>query len=416
MEKIAVIGMGYVGLPLALELSKKYEVTGYDIDEIKIDEIDKSVSHFNTKIHFTLNAEDLSESTVYIVTVPTPINFDKTPDLEPLITATRMIGNQLKPHDLVIYESTVYPGTTEEVCVPILEEISGMMINEHFSVGYSPERINPGDEEWTLTKIKKVVSASNPSALSRVKEIYNSIIEAGLHTASSIKVAEASKVIENAQRDLNIAFMNELSKVFGLMNINTDEVLEAARTKWNFLDFKPGLVGGHCIGIDPYYFIYKAEQLGYRSQIISAARKTNETMVNHVVNEIVRLAITNKVDTRSVRVVVFGVSFKRNSNDLRNSKVIEMIELLKQMDWKVEAYDPLISNTYDKRVPLMKQLQKETVDIVIMAVPHDIILSQYGLNEIIELYRENSPRVFINLQNAYVHKFRNRNDFVYWGM
>lgn len=411
-------------MPLAIALADKYEVIGFDTNIEKINDYKKGVDSTSevslgilkdTNLIFTNDVNGLENINFYIITVPTPINSDKTPDLEPLKNASKIIGGVLKKGDVIVYESTVYPGTTEEVCVPILEEVSNLQLDIDFSVGYSPERINPGDKEQTLTKIKKVISASNEEALQRLKDVYGSIIEAGLYITKSIKVAEAAKVIENAQRDINIAFMNELSKVFTLMDIDTEEVLEAARTKWNFLDFRPGLVGGHCIGVDPYYFIYKAEQLGYRSQIISAARRVNEQMIEHVVSKILKLAIKAKIDTRNIKVSVLGVTFKPNCNDIRNSKVFDIINALEGFGWEVAAYDPNVHRNNHIH-ELVEREDLRDSDIVILSVPHDNIVSNFGIEEISSLFKANNKKVFIDLYKIHAKEARNNTEFIYWGL
>jgi len=332
-EKISVVGLGYVGLPLAIELAKKYDVIGFDINTKKIEkyingiDVTKEVGDEaikNTRVYFTSDESKLRSCKFHIVAVPTPINSDKTPNLNPVINASKIIGKNLTKGSIVVYESTVYPGTTEEICIPILEKESGLKFGIDFKVGYSPERINPGDKIHTLTKIVKVVSGSDEEALEIISEVYGSIIEAGIHKAESIKVAEAAKVIENSQRDINIAFMNELSMVFNKMGINTKAVLEAAGTKWNFLKFTPGLVGGHCIGVDPYYFIYKAEQLGYHSQIILAGRKINDDMAKYVADNIIKMLIKADLPVKGAKVAILGITFKENCPDVRNTKAIDI--------------------------------------------------------------------------------------------
>jgi UDP-N-acetyl-D-galactosamine dehydrogenase len=358
-KKIAIIGLGYVGLPLAIEFGKKYEVLGYDINNFRIEElsagidktneadinelmstIDLSRSDSNIGLSFSSNFEDLKRFNVYIVTVPTPINQFKAPDLRPLLTASEMLGSLLKKGDIVIYESTVYPGCTEEDCVPVLEKYSRLNFNQDFYCGYSPERINPGDKINTLTKIKKVTSGSTDEIADVVDQLYKSIITAGTHKAPSIKVAEASKAIENAQRDVNISFVNELALIFDRMGIDTDDVLEAAGTKWNFLKYKPGLVGGHCIGVDPYYLAHKAESLGYHPQVILSGRRVNDNMGMFVANKLVKLLISNNHVISKSRALILGFTFKENCPDIRNSKVIDIYNELKQFNMEVDVYDP----------------------------------------------------------------------------
>src|SRR5690625_4282339 len=320
-EKVSVIGLGYVGLPLAVEVAKKYDLVGFDVNADKLDAYLNGTDVTNevgdeairaTTMTFSNEASDLKDCKFHIVAVPTPINTDKTPNLSPIISASQTVGRQLTKGSIVVYESTVYPGTTEEICIPILEEESGLTFGTDFKVGYSPERINPGDKVNTLTKIIKIVSGSDDESLREIADVYSAIIEAGVYEAESIRVAEAAKVIENSQRDINIAFMNELSMVFNKMEINTQAVLEAAGTKWNFLDFTPGLVGGHCIGVDPYYFTYKAEQLGYHSQIILAGRKVNDGMGKYIAGNIIKMMIKAKQQIDGARIGIFGLTFKEN--------------------------------------------------------------------------------------------------------
>jgi UDP-N-acetyl-D-galactosamine dehydrogenase len=347
--KIGVIGLGYVGLPLAVEFGKKFDVVGFDINSTRIEELGKGFDRtrevasedLNPKgLTYTHIAENLKSCNFFIVTVPTPITESKQPDLVPLVKASETVSKYLKKGDIVVYESTVYPGCTEEVCVPLLEKGSGLKFNQDFFCGYSPERINPGDKERTLTKIKKVVSGSTPQALKIVNEVYSGIITAGTHPASSIRVAEAAKVIENTQRDLNIAFVNELSLIFGLMGLDTREVLETAATKWNFLKFFPGLVGGHCIGVDPYYLTHKAESLGYHPEVILAGRRINDNMGGHVASQTVKLMLRKGLNVANAKVLVLGMTFKENCPDVRNSKVIDVIHELKEFGCSVDVYDP----------------------------------------------------------------------------
>lgn len=349
MKNIAVIGLGYVGLPLAVEFGKKRTVVGYDISSERIQELKaghdrtgevtgeelKAASHLS----FTDRLEDISNCQIYIVTVPTPIDAHKKPDLRPLEKSSEAVGSILQEGDIVIYESTVYPGCTEEVCVPILEKNSGLKFNKDFFCGYSPERINPGDKEHRVASIKKVTSGSTAVIANEVDQLYSEIITAGTYKASSLKVAEAAKVIENAQRDLNIAFVNELSKIFHKLNIDTHEVLEAAGTKWNFLPFKPGLVGGHCIGVDPYYLTYKAESLGYNPQVILAGRRINDGMGAYIANRVMKL-LTRKGKVEGAKILVLGITFKEDCPDIRNSRVIDVINELLDYGVQVEVFDP----------------------------------------------------------------------------
>lgn len=349
MVKIAVIGLGYVGLPLAVELSKKFALVGFDINSQRVQELrsgydrtrEVDSSQLNrASVKYSDNLSDITDANFYIVTVPTPIDESKQPDLTPLVKASETVAKVLKKGDIVVYESTVYPGCTEDVCVPLLEKGSGLIFNQDFFCGYSPERINPGDKERTVTKIKKVVSGSTADSLERVDFVYKSIIEAGTYRASSIKVAEAAKVIENSQRDINIAFVNELALIFARMGIDTSEVLEAAATKWNFLKFTPGLVGGHCIGVDPYYLTHKAEALGYHPQVILAGRRINDNMGVYVANQVVKQMIQKGIAVNSSRVLMLGMTFKENCPDIRNSRVIDVIRELKEFGCLVDVYDP----------------------------------------------------------------------------
>src|SRR5690625_2437226 len=426
-EKIAVVGLGYVGLPLAIELAKKYDVIGFDINKEKLDTYLSGVDVTNevgdeaiqqTTMTFTSNEAKLSDSKFIIVSVPTPINTDKTPNLTPIIKASEMIGRNLTKGSIVVYESTVYPGTTEEVCLPILEEQSGFNLGEDFKLGYSPERINPGDKVNTLTKIVKVVSGSDDEALREISNLYGSIIEAGIHEAESIKVAEAAKVIENSQRDINIAFMNELSMVFNKMNINTKAVLEAASTKWNFLQFTPGLVGGHCIGVDPYYFTYKAEQLGYHSQIILAGRKINDNMGKHVASNIIKSLVHAKVDVHSARIGVFGLTFKENVADVRNTKVIDIIDELKDYGVELVVHDPEadaddVQREFD--LALADEADLKDLDCIIFAVPHNAYKEKYNLETILPLYRSNK-RVLIDIKNMFDRQASEDAGILYWSL
>ncbi|QSZ41435.1 nucleotide sugar dehydrogenase [Sulfurimonas aquatica] len=352
--KIGVVGLGYVGLPLAHAFSEKYDVVGIDINEERISELnsgfDRTLELSNEQIQdalksgisFTANVEDIKACNIYIVTVPTPIDSTNTPDLTPLIKSSQMIGKVLKKRDIVIYESTVYPGVTEDVCVPELEKISGLVFNKDFFCGYSPERINPGDKEHTVTKILKVTSGSTPEIANKVDELYKSIITAGTYKASSIKVAEASKVIENTQRDVNIALINELSFIFSAMKIDTNEVIEAAATKWNFIKLKPGLVGGHCIGVDPYYLTYKAEELGYKPNLILGARQINNSMGKYIAEQTIKEMIKKDKKIKNSNVLILGVTFKEDCPDMRNTKVVDIIEELKSYDCNVDVYDPCV--------------------------------------------------------------------------
>lgn len=349
---IAVIGLGYVGLPLAVEFGQKYHVIGFDINKARIsslsDGYDKTLEVSRNEIttakylSFTSDAEDLGAATIYIVTVPTPIDEHRQPDLTPLVLASRTVGKVLKEHDIVIYESTVYPGATEEVCVPELESQSGLVFNKNFFVGYSPERINPGDKEHRVTNILKVTSGSNAETAQIVDQLYSSIITAGTYLAPSIRVAEAAKVIENTQRDLNIALVNELAVIFNKLGIDTEEVLKAAGTKWNFLPFRPGLVGGHCIGVDPYYLTHKAESVGYYPEVILAGRRINDGMGRYVVTQLIKAMLKKRIHVCGAKVLILGLTFKENCPDVRNTRVIDVVNELKQYDISADIYDPWV--------------------------------------------------------------------------
>ncbi|CAG4991429.1 UDP-N-acetyl-D-glucosamine 6-dehydrogenase [Dyadobacter sp. CECT 9275] len=386
-SKIAVIGLGYVGLPLAVEFSHKYSVLGFDINQERIKELRDG--HDRTQevasdqlrnaktLNFSAETEDLKTCNVFIVTVPTPIDSYKKPDLVPLLKASQTVGKALAPGDIVIYESTVYPGCTEEDCVPVLEKESGLKYNVDFFCGYSPERINPGDKVNTLTKIKKVTSGSTAEIALFVDQLYGSIIEAGTHLASSIKVAEASKAIENAQRDVNISFVNELALIFDRMGIDTTEVLEAAGTKWNFLKYKPGLVGGHCIGVDPYYLAYKAESLGYYPQVILSGRRVNDTMGVFVANKLVKLLIRKGHKIEGSRVLILGITFKENCPDIRNTRVVDVYEELTDFGMKVEIFDPWASaaEVYEEYGISMADEITGHYEAVVLAVAHHDFLN-----------------------------------------
>lgn len=384
--KIAVIGLGYVGLPLAHAFSEKYEVVGFDIAQWRIDEltlgVDRTLELTKEQVNqaiannmkFTNILEEISDCNIYIVTVPTPIDKHKKPDLTPLLKASESIGKVLKKDDIVIYESTVYPGATEEDCVPILERVSGLTFNKDFFCGYSPERINPGDKEHTVTKILKVTSGSTPDIGIVVDKLYSSVITAGTHLAPSIKVAEAAKVIENSQRDINIAFVNELSMIFNRLDIDTNAVLEAAGTKWNFLPFKPGLVGGHCIGVDPYYLTHKAQEVGYNPEIILAGRRLNDNMGIYVANQVIKLMIKKGQKIEGAKVLVLGITFKENCPDIRNSRVIDVIRELQDFGCNVEISDYWADRDEVKReynLNLIDNLNIDNYSAIILAVAHD---------------------------------------------
>ena len=385
-QKIGIIGLGYVGLPLATALAKKYQVVGFDINQKRINELNNGYDstneltseqvkeQLNKNINYSNDQSSLDDASFYIVTVPTPINKDKTPNLNPVINASETVSKCLKKDDIVVYESTVYPGVTEDICIPILELGSGLKYNLDFFVGYSPERINPGDKEHTVTKIKKVVSGSTPKALSKISKVYSSVITAGIYEAESIKVAEAAKVIENTQRDINIAFVNELSVIFNKMGIDTNQVLKAAGTKWNFLNFFPGLVGGHCIGVDPYYLAHKSQELGYNPEIILSGRRMNDNMPIFLVSRIIKKLFSVGNETRNKKALILGATFKENCPDLRNSKVYDIFNELKQYNVSSEVFDPEadfqeLKDLYGNSA--IKNLSKKgNYDILIIAVSH----------------------------------------------
>ena len=390
-SKITIIGLGYVGLPLAVEFSKKYSTIGFDINENRVNELNnandatlevdnKSLnSALENGLFLTNNLESISTSNVYIVTVPTPIDDNKAPDLKPLTKASEMLGDILKKGDIVIYESTTYPGCTEDFCVPILESSSRLVYNEDFFCGYSPERINPGDKKNTLTKIVKVTSGSTPKVAQFVNELYQSIIVAGTHLASSMAVAEASKAIENAQRDVNISFINELSLIFNLLDIDTREVLDAASTKWNFLNYTPGLVGGHCIGVDPYYLAHKAKMVGYEPQVILSGRRVNDSMGIHVANTYIKLLISKNIPVKNSKTLILGITFKEDCPDIRNTKVIEVINELKEFQIDIDVYDPNANHEEVEKelgINLLDNINNlNNYNGIILAVAHEEFMS-----------------------------------------
>ena len=384
--KIAVVGLGYVGLPLAIEFGSKRSVIGFDINETRINELKKGLDvtletnqeEIKNAAHlsFTNKIEDIKECKIYIITVPTPIDQDKKPDLIPLKKASECVGSILKKDDIVIYESTVFPGATEEICVPIIENVSGLIFNKDFYCGYSPERINPGDKEHRITNIKKVTSGSTPEIATIVDNLYSEIITAGTHKASSIKVAEAAKVIENTQRDVNIALINELALIFNKLEIDTESVLEAAGTKWNFLPFRPGLVGGHCIGVDPYYLTHKALEVGYNPEIILAGRRINDNMGYFVVDQVSELMAKKNIKLDNANILIMGLTFKENCPDIRNTKVIDLINTFDGLNCNVDVYDPWIHsedalNEYN--IQLIDKPYSKKYDAIVLAVAHDKI-------------------------------------------
>jgi len=383
-KKIAIIGLGYVGLPLAVEFGKKFDTIGFDINESRIQElkqgkdttleVDSKELKQVTQLSYTTNINDIKDCNIYIVTVPTPIDEYKNPDLTPLIKSSETVGLLLNKGDIVIYESTVYPGATEEVCVPILERQSDLTFNQDFYCGYSPERINPGDKEHRVINIKKVTSGSTPDIATIVDDLYKEIIIAGTHKASSIKVAEAAKVIENTQRDVNIALINELSLIFNKLGIDTEAVLEAAGTKWNFLPFRPGLVGGHCIGVDPYYLTHKAIEVGYKPEIILAGRRLNDSMGKYVANQVATLMTKKRIHIIDANILIMGLTFKENCPDLRNTRVVDLVEEFKGFNCSVDVYDPWVDKQEAHReygITPVDSLAKGKYDAVVLAVSHD---------------------------------------------
>ena len=408
--KVCVFGLGYVGLPLAVAIAKKYNVIGYDINETRITELSNAADRTNevpgdvlrnsTTLAFTNLTTRIQNCNVYILCVPTPIDADRRPDLKYVIDATRTIGKVLRKDDIFILESTVYPGVTEEVCVPILEEESGLKLNETFSVAYSPERINPGDKVNTVDRIRKVVSASNSIALDKVDALYSNVISAGTHRAKTIKIAEAAKVIENAQRDINIAFVNELALIFDRLGIDTHSVLDAAATKWNFNKYLPGLVGGHCIGVDPYYLTYKAEQTGFFPKLILAGRETNEQMSEHCAQKCVQLLLNRKINPLEAKVLIAGATFKENCPDIRNTKILDLINNIKQFHINIDLFDPTVTENKlgdEIIVKDINHLEDDFYDVIILAVPHDVIIKNW--NNI--LSKMKSDKIFIDLKGYF---------------
>ncbi|APC49621.1 UDP-N-acetyl-D-galactosamine dehydrogenase [Virgibacillus halodenitrificans] len=462
-EKVSVVGLGYVGMPIAVAFSQQIEVVGFDINQRKVESYLAGIDVTNevgdevlkkSKVHFTSNEKELRDCKFHIVAVPTPVSTDKTPDLSPIISACKTVGRNLEKGSVVVFESTVYPGVTEDICVPILEEESGLKCGVDFKVGYSPERINPGDKVNRLETITKVVSGMDEETLEIVAKVYELVIEAGVYRAESIKVAEASKVIENAQRDINIAFMNELSIVFNKMSIDTSAVLEAAGTKWNFLKFTPGLVGGHCIGVDPYYFIYKAEELGYHSQIIASGRRINDDMGKFIAENIVKKLIQANKLVKGSNVAIMGITFKENTPDSRNTKVIDIIKELEGYGINITVVDPIadeeeVWNHYG--IKLKKMEDVINMDAVVFAVPHEefsimhlanikkhykqyenhniVALNEVaatqesGLenilvasNELFENASEQLPYVLIDIKGIFSRKDAEKLGYLYWSL
>ncbi|MBN2742961.1 MAG: nucleotide sugar dehydrogenase [Marinilabiliaceae bacterium] len=419
--RLSVTGLGYVGLPIALEFARKMSVIGFDIKQERVDLMNRGIDPSNELeaeafngcyIRFTANPDDLRQACFHIVAVPTPINKHNLPDLTPLLGAARTVGRALKKGDIVVFESTVYPGCTEEDCVPILEQESGLKFNVDFKVGYSPERINPGDKEHTLTKILKIVSGSDAESLQIIADVYASIVKAGIHKASSIKVAEAAKIIENTQRDVNIALMNELSLIFQRMGINTYEVLEAAGTKWNFLKFSPGLVGGHCIGVDPYYLTYKANELGYHTKIITGGRFINDSMGAYIAKQVVKKLISIGHKINGSKILVLGATFKENVTDIRNSKVADIVNELKSFSVAVDVYDPHANSDevmHEYGYPIIPDITQK-YNAVIVAVNHREFV---GLDESFFLSHAIPDALFVDVKGIYrgkIHKMK------YWSL
>ena len=399
--KIAVIGLGYVGLPLAVEFGKQHSVVGFDINASRIAALMAGTDHtlevsdeeLAVAIHlrYSSDIQKLKDCNFFIVTVPTPIDSSKQPDLTPLITASKAVGSLLKKDDIVVYESTVYPGATEEVCVPVLEEVSGLIFNQDFYAGYSPERINPGDKEHRVTNILKVTAGSTPEVADFIDEVYNLIITAGTHKAPSIRVAEAAKVIENTQRDVNIALINELAVIFNKMGIDTEAVLKAAGTKWNFLPFRPGLVGGHCIGVDPYYLTHKAQAIGHNPEIILAGRRLNDSMGEYVVTQLVKTMIKKRIQIEGAKVLVLGLTFKENCPDVRNTKVIDIVHELQKYNVEIDVHDPWINANEANReysITPISQPVSNQYDGIILAVAHEQFIKM-GIEKIRALGKDN---------------------------
>jgi UDP-N-acetyl-D-galactosamine dehydrogenase len=402
-QKVAVVGLGYVGLPLAIEFAKKYQTVGFDINTNRVKELNnyfdrtKEVENFilkesieNKIITITSDIKAIASCNIFIVTVPTPTDKNNRPDLRPMISASKMIGTVLKKDDIVIFESTVYPGVTEDICAPALEESSKLIYNKDFFVGYSPERINPGDKEHTVSKILKITSGSTTQTAELVDNLYKSIISAGTYLASSIRVAEAAKVIENSQRDINIAFVNELAKIFNLLDIDTNEVLKAAGTKWNFLNFKPGLVGGHCIGVDPYYLAQKAQEVGYHSEIILAGRRLNDGMGKYIATELIKQMVIKDIKIKDANILILGFTFKENCPDVRNTKVIDIVNELMTFNTKLLIFDPIADKKEVKQeygIPIIQKIDiDQKFDAIILAVAHN----EFHNLDLKKLRKENS--------------------------
>ena len=400
-SKICIVGLGYVGLPLAAEFGKHFPTVGFDVNPARLAELKKGLDStlevseselaLVTQLSYTNDIQSAADCNIFIVTVPTPINEHKQPDLTPLIRASETIGRVLKPGDIVIYESTVYPGATEEDCIPVLEKVSNLTFNKDFYAGYSPERINPGDKERRVTNILKITSGSTPEAAQFVDSLYQAIIKAGTHLASSIKVAEAAKVIENTQRDVNIGLVNELALIFNKLGIDTEEVLKAAGTKWNFLPFRPGLVGGHCIGVDPYYLVHKAEAAGYHPEIIPGARRLNDNMGSYVVSQLIKAMLKKRIHIDGARILVMGLTFKENCPDLRNTRVLDIVDELAQFGAEVDVYEPWaeVEALTDLQINAVTEPMRNGYDGIVLAVAHDEF-KEYSAEDIDALRKPNS--------------------------
>ncbi|MBQ4569108.1 MAG: nucleotide sugar dehydrogenase [Ruminococcus sp.] len=424
-EKISLVGLGYVGMPIAVSFSKKVDVIGFDVNKAKIDLYKSGIDPTkevgdeaikNCKVDFTCDPERLREAKFHIVAVPTPVNADHTPDLSPVEGASHILGKHLTKGSIVVYESTVYPGVTEDVCVPILEAESGLKCGVDFKIGYSPERINPGDKVHRLETIVKIVSGMDAETLEEVAQVYELVVEAGVHRAESIKVAEAAKVIENSQRDINIAFMNELSIIFNKMNIDTKAVLEAAGTKWNFLKFFPGLVGGHCIGVDPYYLTYKAEQMGYHSQIILSGRRINDDMGKYVVESLVKKLIQADIPVKSAKVAILGFTFKENCPDTRNTRIIDIVNELKEYGITPVIADPVADADEAKHEYGMEFVDMNTIkdmDAVILAVSHEEF-SSLTMEDMAKFYSGEHTKVLLDIKGLLNRKEYENAGYIYW--
>lgn len=422
-EKLALVGLGYVGMPIAVAFSKKIDVIGFDLNEKKIEEYRSGIDATNEvgneviskcKVDFTADEKKLREAKFIIVAVPTPVNEDHTPDLTPVESASKIVGRNLTKDSIVVYESTVYPGVTEEICVPILENESGLKCGVDFKVGYSPERINPGDKVHRLETITKIVSGMDEETLDIVAKVYELVVEAGVYRAESIKVAEAAKVIENSQRDINIAFMNELSIIFNRMGIDTLSVLEAAGTKWNFLNFKPGLVGGHCIGVDPYYLTYKAEELGYHSQIILSGRRINDDMGKYVAENLVKTLIKEDVSVKNAKIAIFGFTFKENCPDTRNTKVIDIVRELQEYGIKPLIVDPIADKQEAKKLYNIEFSSMDDIkelDAIILCVSHEEYKNM-SLEKLAKFYRD--KKILLDIKGIYSRKEAEKEQYRYW--